>query len=96
MKSIEIKSNNRENTGKTSTNSLRKEGNVPCVLYGGDEVVHFSAKEIGFKAIFPDIKFCSDNAAMIAYAGYMRKKLALQAYSTNFARPRWPLGELYD
>ena len=49
MKSIEIKSNNRANTGKTSTNSLRKEGNVPCVLYGGNEVVHFSAKEIGFK-----------------------------------------------
>ena len=49
MKSIEIKSNNRENIGKSSTNSLRKEGNVPCVLYGGDEVVHFSAKEIGFK-----------------------------------------------
>ena len=48
MKSIEIKSNNREKTGKTSTNSLRKEGNVPCVLYGGNEVAHFSAKEIGF------------------------------------------------
>ena len=49
MKSIEIKSNNRENTGKTSTNSLRKGGNVPCVLYGGNEVVHFSATQIGFK-----------------------------------------------
>ena len=24
------------------------------------------SKEIGFKAIFPDIKFCGDNAAMIA------------------------------
>ena len=52
MKSIEIKSNKRKNTGKTSTNSLRKEGNVPCVLYGGDEVVHFSAKEIGFKDLW--------------------------------------------
>ena len=26
------------------------------------------SKEIGFKAIFPDIKFCGDNAAMIAWA----------------------------
>ena len=49
MKSIEIKGKIRDNTGKTSTISLRKEDNVPCVLYGGNEVVHFSAKEIGFK-----------------------------------------------
>jgi large subunit ribosomal protein L25 len=49
MKSIEIKSNHRETTGKSSTNLLRKEGNVPCVLYGGNEVVHFSASELGFK-----------------------------------------------
>jgi len=49
MKSIEIKSSKRETTGKSSTSLLRKEGNVPCVLYGGDEVVHFSASELGFK-----------------------------------------------
>ena len=49
MKSIEIKSKNRENTGKSNTNLLRREGNVPCVLYGGNEVVHFSATQIGFK-----------------------------------------------
>ena len=49
MKSIEIKSKNRENTGKSNTNLLRIEGNVPCVLYGGNEVVHFSATQIGFK-----------------------------------------------
>ena len=28
---------------------MRREGNVPCVLYGGNEVVHFSATQIGFK-----------------------------------------------
>ena len=49
MKSIEIKSTIRENTGKTSTISLRKEDNVPCVLYGGKEVMHFFATEISFK-----------------------------------------------
>lgn len=49
MKSIEIKSTIRENTGKTSTISLRKEDNVPCVLYGGKEVLHFFATEISFK-----------------------------------------------
>tara|TARA_B100000902_G_scaffold11405_1_gene13913 strand:- start:188 stop:886 length:699 start_codon:yes stop_codon:yes gene_type:complete len=49
MKSIEIKSSIREATGKKSTNLVRKEGNVPCVLYGGGEILHFSATEIGFK-----------------------------------------------
>ena len=54
------------------------------------------AQDNNLEISYPRMEFCTDNAAMIAYAGYMRKKLALQAYSTNFARPRWPLGELYD
>ena len=47
MKSIEIKSKNRENTGKSNTNLLRIEGNVPCVLYGGNAVsyTHLRAHE---------------------------------------------------
>ncbi|MDG2499856.1 MAG: 50S ribosomal protein L25, partial [Flavobacteriaceae bacterium] len=49
MKSIKIKSLVREATGKTSTKSVRKDGLVPCVLYGGDQVLHFTATEIGFK-----------------------------------------------
>jgi N6-L-threonylcarbamoyladenine synthase len=45
---------------------------------------------------YPRMEFCTDNAAMIAYAGFIRKKFKLPTYPTNFARPRWPLGELYD
>ena len=45
---------------------------------------------------YPSIEFCTDNAAMIAFAGYVRKKYNLRSYNTSFARPRWPLGELYD
>ena len=45
---------------------------------------------------YPRMEFCTDNAAMIAYAGFIRKKYKLPTYPTNFARPRWPLGELYD
>ena len=48
------------------------------------------------KVSYPRMEFCTDNAAMIAYAGFIRKKFQLQEYTTNFARPRWPLGELYD
>tara|TARA_B100000287_G_scaffold93572_1_gene85744 strand:- start:1007 stop:1753 length:747 start_codon:yes stop_codon:yes gene_type:complete len=49
MKSIEIKSSKRENIGKVDSKSLRKNGSVPCVLYGGKENIHFSATEISFK-----------------------------------------------
>ena len=49
MKSIEIKSSKREKIGKGDSKSLRKNGSVPCVLYGGKETIHFSATEISFK-----------------------------------------------
>ncbi|MCK7539316.1 MAG: hypothetical protein MZV63_54610 [Marinilabiliales bacterium] len=35
MKTIEIKAVSREHFGKKSSNSLRAEDNVPCVMYGG-------------------------------------------------------------
>lgn len=49
MKSITIKGSERENVGKSSTKSLRDAGMVPCVVYGGDKPVHFSAEEKSFK-----------------------------------------------
>ena len=54
------------------------------------------AKEENVAVSFPSLEFCTDNAAMIAFAGYIRKKYNLPKYNTNSARPRWPLGELYD
>jgi tRNA N6-adenosine threonylcarbamoyltransferase len=46
------------------------------------------------KAYFPRAEFCTDNGAMIAYAGYLRIK-AGQTESLNFqAKPRWPLESL--
>lgn len=52
--------------------------------------------ELNIKVRYPAMKHCTDNAAMIAYAGFIRKNFKLPTYPTNFARPRWPLGELYD
>ena len=49
MKSISIKGSKRESVGKKATKALRNAGEVPCVLYGGDEPVHFNAPEIAFK-----------------------------------------------
>ena len=49
MKSITIKGSERESVGKVSTKALRNAGEVPCVLYGGDQPVHFSAEIAAFK-----------------------------------------------
>jgi len=49
MKSITIKGSERESVGKVATKALRNAGAVPCVLYGGDQPVHFSADEKAFK-----------------------------------------------
>ena len=49
MKSITIKGSQRESVGKVATKALRNAGKVPCVLYGGDKPLHFSADEISFK-----------------------------------------------
>ena len=49
MKSITIKGSQRESVGKVATKALRNAGQVPCVIYGGDKPLHFSAPEIAFK-----------------------------------------------
>ena len=49
MKSITIKGSERESVGKVSTKALRNAGMVPCVVYGGEQPVHFSADERAFK-----------------------------------------------
>lgn len=51
MKSITIKGSKRESVGKVATKALRNAGMVPCVIYGGDKPVHFSAEEKAFKKL---------------------------------------------
>jgi len=57
MKSITIKGSQRESVGKKATKALRNAGMVPCVVYGGDEPISFSAEEIAFKDLVytPDV-----------------------------------------
>jgi large subunit ribosomal protein L25 len=49
MKSITIKGSKRESVGKVATKALRNAGMVPCVIYGGEQPIHFSAEEKAFK-----------------------------------------------
>ena len=51
MKSITINGSQRESVGKKATKALRNTGQVPCVLYGGDKSVHFSAHELTFSKL---------------------------------------------
>ena len=51
MKSITINGSKRESVGKKSTKALRNAGQVPCVIYGGDKPVHFSAEELAFSKL---------------------------------------------
>ncbi|MGB3464372.1 MAG: 50S ribosomal protein L25/general stress protein Ctc, partial [Cyclobacteriaceae bacterium] len=49
MKTLEIIGYKRANLGKSESKRLRAESNVPCVLYGGDEQVHFYSPMILFR-----------------------------------------------
>ena len=49
MKTVEIIGYQRANLGKTESRRIREEGNVPCVLYGGEKQVHFHSPMILFR-----------------------------------------------
>ena len=51
MKSITINGSKREHVGKVATKALRNAGKVPCVIYGGESPVHFSAEELAFSKL---------------------------------------------
>jgi len=49
MKSIELNVIRRKSTGKKDTRNLRKNSQVPCVIYGGKENLHFFAEDKAFR-----------------------------------------------
>ena len=51
MKSITINGSKREHVGKVATKALRNAGKVPCVIYGGENPIHFSADELSFSKL---------------------------------------------
>ena len=51
MKSITINGSKRESVGKSASKALRNAGQIPCVLYGGDGPMHFSAPELAFSKL---------------------------------------------
>ena len=68
-------------------------GGVSANQFIRDKLTNF-AHSINAKAYYPTKKFCTDNGAMIAYAGY-KKYEAGQIYDLKGeVKPRWPLDQL--
>lgn len=51
MKTLELKGNLREVVGKTTSKRLRREDQIPCVMYGNGKNVHFHIFEKAFKQL---------------------------------------------
>lgn len=50
-----------------------------------------------FKVFYPELEFCTDNGAMIAFAGAMRLQVNPEAAQRDYTfnvRPRWPLDQI--
>jgi len=61
------------------------------------EALNAAAAKRRFQVFYPELEFCTDNGAMIAFAGALRLKENPDAAKRDYAfnvRPRWPLSEL--
>ncbi len=82
--------------------ALQQTGLKRLVVAGGvsaNQQIRTSLTEMTTKEqaqiYFPRLEFCTDNGAMIAYAGCQRLMAGQQQGLEIFARPRWPISELY-
>ena len=50
-------------------------------------------KTLGIKVFYPSLKYCGDNAAMIAFVGSLRSSDKIESQA-SYVRARWPLSEL--
>jgi len=81
------------------TRALKQVGRNKLVVAGGVSANKALRQRLdalkGVTVYYPRPAFCSDNGAMIAFAGAMRKAaFAKQQTSTFSVRPRWPLDQL--
>ena len=81
--------------------AVRQSGLKRLVVAGGvgankqlRERLNAEAKQHHFEVFYPPLDLCTDNGAMIAYAGWLRMKEVLPADGRFSIRPRWELAEL--
>ncbi len=85
-------------------NAMRHSGLERLVIAGGVGAntqlragLNAAAAKKRFEVYYPELEFCTDNGAMIAFAGAMRLKADPEQAQRNYAftvRPKWPLNEL--
>jgi N6-L-threonylcarbamoyladenine synthase len=84
--------------------ALKETGMKRLVIAGGvganqqlRTALNEAAAKKRFRVFYPELEFCTDNGAMIAFAGAMRLKAQPDAARRDYGfnvRPRWPLEEL--
>ena len=84
--------------------ALKQTGLTRLVIAGGvgansqlRAALNAAAAKKRFRVFYPELEFCTDNGAMIAFAGAMRLSINPAAAQRDYAfnvRPRWPLDEL--
>lgn len=76
---------------QTGFNRLVVAGGVSANLCLREYFTEF--EQHGVEVFYPDLEFCTDNAAMIAYAGCQRFLAGQKDDLSLNVRPRWPLDE---
>lgn len=81
--------------------ALQQTGLKTLIVAGGVSANHEIRRQLqqicekeGAGIYFPRPEFCTDNGAMIAYAGCQRLQAGQSQGLDIFARPRWPMNEL--
>lgn len=85
---------------KKITKTIECTGRKKIIIAGGvaaNKKLRSSMKELedalDIKVYYPDLKYCGDNAAMIAYLGSLRRS-SKNKFVESCVRARWPLSEL--
>lgn len=77
--------------------ALKQTGHKRLVVAGGvgaNKYLREKLQQLDAHIFFPRLKFCTDNGAMIAYAGAMRLKAGQHEKAIIQTRPRWSLEAL--
>lgn len=77
--------------------ALEQSGRERLVVAGGvgaNQRLRARLQELAAEVFFPRLAFCTDNGAMIAYAGALRLQAGSHEAAVINARPRWALTEL--
>ncbi len=81
--------------------ALKQSGRRTLIVAGGvsanrmlRSALDALGRECGARVCYPAPQFCTDNGAMVAYAGYLRLAAGDRADEAFAVRPRWSLAEL--